>query len=161
MKKTDSSILVIGIGNEFRSDDGVGILVAHAIADRNLPGVDVIEQSGEGSALMDAWGKADRVFLVDAVSSAGLPGAVYRVDVRTEPLPNGLHLFSSHAFGVAHAVELARRLRTLPSSLILFGVAGRSFDSGNYLSPEIERAKLTVTKMMIEEIRLITVRRSP
>ena len=90
----------------------------------------VIEQSGEGTALMDAWSKSDDVYLVDAVSSAAPPGAVYRIDARTKPLPNDLHPFSSHAFGVAHAVELARRLNTLPPKLILFGVGGKSFDSG-------------------------------
>ena len=155
MKSILSSILLIGIGNEFRSDDGIGILVARATAERKLPGVEVIEQSGEGTALMDAWSRSDVVYVVDAVSSAAPPGAVYRIDARNKPLPNDLHPFSSHAFGVAHAVELARRLKTLPPRLILFGLGGKSFDSGKGLSPEVERSKLVVTQMIIEEILLI------
>ena len=69
MKDLRSSILVIGIGNEFRSDDGAGIVVARAIEGKKLPGVTVIEQSGEGAALMDILNEADNVYLVDAVSS--------------------------------------------------------------------------------------------
>ena len=154
MKSMLSSTLVIGIGNEFRSDDAIGILVARATAERKLPGIEVIEQSGEGTALMDAWSKSDNVYLVDAVSSAAPPGAVYRIDAQTKPLPNDLHPFSSHAFGVAHAIELARRLKKLPPRLILFGVGGKSFESGKGLSPEVEQAKLVVTQMIIEEILL-------
>jgi hydrogenase maturation protease len=80
---------------------------------------------------------------------------VYRIDARNKPLPNDLHPFSSHAFGVTQAVELARRLKTLPPRLILFGVGAKSFDSGKGLSPEVERSKLVVTQMIIEEILLI------
>ncbi len=156
MKSMFSSTLVIGIGNEFRSDDGVGIFVARATAERKFPGVEVIEQSGEGTALMDAWRKSGYVYLVDAVSSAAPPGAVYRVDARSKELPNDLHPFSSHAFGVAHAIELARRLGTLPPKLILFGIRGKSFESGEGLSAEVERSKLIVTQMIIEEVLSIT-----
>jgi hypothetical protein len=39
--------------------------------------------------------------------------------------------------------------------LILFGIGGKSFDSGKGLSPEVERSKLVVTQMIIEEILLI------
>jgi Ni,Fe-hydrogenase maturation factor len=46
-------------------------------------------------------------------------------------------------------------LKTLPPRLILFGVGAKSFDSGKGLSPEVERSKLVVTQMIIEEILLI------
>lgn len=74
MIRPPSPMLVIGIGNEFRSDDGVGILVARAIKQKNLSGVVVIEQSGEGAALMDAWSGAENVAVIDAVLSSGTVG---------------------------------------------------------------------------------------
>jgi hydrogenase maturation protease len=152
MKYLSSSILVIGIGNEFRSDDGVGILVARAIEERKLQGVAVVEQSGEGAALMNVWSEAGNVFLIDAVSSGAPAGNVCRLDARTEIFLKEVRPFSTHAFGVAQAVELARRLNSLPPRLIFFGVEGKNFESGHELSSEAARSKHNVTQMIIEEI---------
>ncbi len=152
MKDLRSSILVIGIGNEFRSDDGAGIVVARAIEGKKLPGVTVIEQSGEGAALMDILNEADNVYLVDAVSSGVPAGTVYRIDVRTGTFPSGLRLFSTHAFGVAQAVELARSMNTLPPRLIIFGVEGKNFESGKNLSSEVLHAAGRVVQLLSNEI---------
>ena len=46
-------ILVIGIGNQYRGDDALGILLARRINSLNLPQVRVIEQAGEGAALIE------------------------------------------------------------------------------------------------------------
>lgn len=79
-------------------------------------------------------------------------GTVYRIDAKTEPLLDNLRLFSSHAFGVMHAVELGRRLNTLPSRLIIFGIEGKNFEFGEDLSREVARSKETVTQMLFEEL---------
>jgi hydrogenase maturation protease len=152
MKDLLSSILVIGIGNEFRSDDGVGILVARAIEGKKLPGVAVIEQSGEGAALMDVWSEAGNVYLIDAVSSGAPAGTVYRIDARTGTFPKEFRPFSTHAFGVAQAVELARSMNSLPPKLIIFGVEGKNFESGKNLSSEVLRSIRRVTQLLSNEI---------
>jgi len=145
-------ILIVGIGNEYRSDDAAGILVARAIEGENLPGVSVIEQSGDGAALMDRWKEAESVFLVDAVSSGAPPGTVYRIDARTEQLPEYLLPFSTHAFGVAQAVELARSMNNLPPKLIIFGIEGKDFDSGVNVSGQVMYSTRKVTQALLDEI---------
>ena len=47
---------------------------------------------------------------------------------------------STHALGVAEAIELGRALGRLPRRLLVFGIEGGSFDAGAGLSPEVERA---------------------
>jgi hydrogenase maturation protease len=152
MKDLSSSILVIGVGNEFRSDDGAGILVARAIEERKLAGVAAVEQSGEGAALMNVWSEAGNVFLIDAVSSGAPVGNICRIDARKEAFPKELRPFTTHAFGVAQAVELARRLNSLPPRLIFFGVEGKNFESGHELSPQVAHSITNVAQMLIEEI---------
>jgi hypothetical protein len=66
-------MLVIGLGNPYRGDDGVGPVVARAMADRALESVTVLEHSGEGAGLAEMWAGMDMVILVDAVSSGGTP----------------------------------------------------------------------------------------
>src|ERR1035437_11103975 len=47
---------------------------------------------------------------------------------------------STHHFGLAEAVELARVLDRLPPCLWIYGIEGRRFEQGSCPSPEVARA---------------------
>ena len=64
--KSNCRLLVIGYGNELRSDDGVGPRVAAAVEQLNLPGVRTIACHQLTPELADAVSKAQRVVFVDA-----------------------------------------------------------------------------------------------
>jgi hydrogenase maturation protease len=110
------------------------------------------ETPGEGAALLDAWDGAALVVLIDAVRSGARAGTVHRVDARAEPMPAGFFRYSTHAFGVAEAVELSRALGRLPRRLIVFGIEGRDFTPGVGLSPAVERAVARVVRRALAEI---------
>lgn len=148
-------IRVIGIGNGYRRDDAAGRIVAQRLKERMPPDVEVLEESGEGTALLEAWRKAEDVFLIDAVQSGAPAGTVHRIDVQTRPLPAALFRHSTHAFGMAEAVELARVLHQLPFRLIVYGIEGRWFDAGLGLSPEVEKAVVEAEIRLREEIAMI------
>lgn len=133
-------ILIIGIGNEYRSDDAVGLVVARALQARKLPHVSLLEATGEGTALMEAWKGADHVILVDAVTSEAPAGTIHQLDAQTSPILPGLFALSTHAFGVAEAIELARVLGNLPARLEIYAIEGKHFVAGTNLSREVERA---------------------
>jgi hydrogenase maturation protease len=146
-------ILVIGIGNEFRGDDGVGFYIARKLKERKLENVDIIEASGEGTELLTIWENRGKTLIVDAVSSGAIAGTIYRFDIQKEPLPT--KLFSSqstHAFGIAEAIELGKTLNRLPSSLVVYGIEGKTFGFGAELSSEVEKAAEDVIARIIGEI---------
>jgi hydrogenase maturation protease len=130
-------MLCIGVGNAYRRDDAAGLEVAARLHGTH---VTARQLSGEGAQLMLAWHGAPRVVIVDAVSSDGTPGTVYRLDVSAEPLPARFFRCSSHTFGVAEAVEMARVLDELPPELIVFGIEGADFGEGVGLSPSVAAA---------------------
>jgi len=132
--------LVIGIGNLYRGDDALGIVVARRVKARNPAQVTIVEQSGEGAALLEAWQDASSVIVVDAMNSGARPGTIQRFDAHTEPLPGRTFPCSTHAFGLLEAMELARVLGKLPQRLIVYGVEGKSFAPGEGLSAEVEQA---------------------
>lgn len=144
--------LVIGLGNEFRGDDAAGRLAARKIDSAAINGVRVIEESGEGAALMDAWRGADSVILIDAVHSGAPPGTIHRLDAGAEPIPANFFHYSTHAFSVAEAVELARALQQLPSRLIAYGIEGKNFSSGEQLSSEVAAAVEEVAQRVKGEL---------
>ena len=87
------------------------------------------------------------MLLVDAVRSGAAPGTIHELDASSEPLPRWRRSGSTHAVGLAEAIELARRLGRLPEIVIVFGVEGVSWNLGEPLSgpvsgalPELVRA---------------------
>ena len=147
-----NSIIIIGVGNLFRSDDAVGILIARELKKMNFKGVTVKEQSGEGTSLMETWKTYDRVLIVDAVSSGESPGSVHRLDASRETIPAKFFSCSTHNFGVAEAIEMARTLDQLPKYIKLFGIEGGNFEPGDALSLEIEDAAEIVTQEIIDHV---------
>lgn len=145
-------MLLIGIGNEFRGDDAVGLAVARAVAARGMPGVEVIEHHGEGAELIELWRGRDQVVVVDAVSSGAPPGTLHRLDA-AQPLPANLFCFSSHAFGLAQAIEMARTLDRLPASLTVVGIEGKSWTHGAPLDPAVAAAVEEAVKLVVTEPR--------
>ncbi|HUI11615.1 MAG TPA: hydrogenase maturation protease [Bacteroidota bacterium] len=147
--------LLIGVGNEFRNDDALGILVAREIRRRHIPGVAVVERSGEGTALMDTWGGAALIIIVDAIFPAKSPGEIHRLDAVQEEIPRGFFHYSSHTFGVAEAVAMARQLGSLPQKLILYGIEGKEFGEGVGLSDPVLRSIPALIAMIEEDLHAL------
>ncbi|HTP12415.1 MAG TPA: hydrogenase maturation protease, partial [Bacteroidota bacterium] len=144
--------LIIGVGNRYRNDDGVGLFVAGKLRGCVSPSETVIECTDDGAILMESWSGFDSVVLVDAVASTKNPGTVERFDIRNTPLPPELFHCTTHAFGVAAAVELARTLNTLPPRFVLYGIACSEFGMGTELSPAVIKAADRAVDMILEEI---------
>lgn len=146
--------LVIGIGNENRSDDAVGLLIARRIQEKVEEGVlsevEVFEHTGEATSLMELWQGASKVIVVDATQSGKSPGSIICHNASQEPLPAVFESFSSHVFSVPQAVELSRNLGTLPQELFVIGVEGKSFDHGVSLSEEVRSEISTAVERIIE-----------
>ena len=143
-------VAVLGLGNEFRGDDALGCLVGQRLQEESWPGVSIRIASGEGTALMDAWQEADAVILVDAVQSGAPPGTLHRLDAHQQSIPSDFFHYSTHAFSVAEAVEMARVLQQLPPRLILYGIEGQDFAQGAGLSSQVT----AVMDELLAQVRL-------
>jgi hydrogenase maturation protease len=130
-------VIVIGLGNEFRHDDAIGLIAARRLRQRGVPAE---EHEGDLANLMDRWKRADGLILIDAVRSGAAPGTLHRLDVSAVPLNRELLKSSTHALGLADAVELSRALGTLPARVVVFGVEVRDLGAGVGLSPEVAQA---------------------
>jgi hydrogenase maturation protease len=145
-------VLVIGVGNEYRRDDGAGPFVARMLKRKNLREIRVEYECGEATALMESWRRANTVILLDAVRPGTSPGRVYRVNASNQPLPACFCGSSTHELGVAEAVELARALECLPSRLLVYGIEGKDFAQGKGLSLEVEMAAGKVIEMVMADM---------
>ena len=155
-----SPLLLIGMGNEGRGDDGVGRVVARRVAALDLPGVDVVEADGDAARLLDLWRDRPTVIVVDGVTSGTeedpAPGTLHRfqLDDGLPDLPAGFARASTHGFGLAEAVALGRVLGNLPARLIVHGVEVGDVAAGASLSPAVAAAVPVLVERVRSEGRL-------
>jgi hydrogenase maturation protease len=154
------SVLVVGVGNELRRDDGVGIAVARRLRAAGVPeGIEVREEHGEPIDLLDRWQDCDAVVLVDTMRSGAAPGTIRRLDASASPLPAELRRSpSTHAVSIAEAIERARALDQLPASLVVYAIEGRDFDAGAELSEDVEAVAADVADAVLREARALAAR---
>ncbi len=141
-------ILVLGVGNQHRGDDGAGIAVASKLKALDLPNTIVQPSFGEGTELMEAWKGYGIVFLVDAVRSGVEPGAIHYFEANKQTIPSRFFSYSTHDFSVAEAIEMARALGELPKEVFVFGIEGRQFEHGNELCSEVKDSVNKVASMI-------------
>jgi hydrogenase maturation protease len=147
-----AGVVVIGVGNAVRGDDGAGLAVAERLTGRVPDRVRVVQCEQEPTRLLDAWRGADAAFVVDACASGAEPGAVRRFDASTIPLPARTFRSSTHAFGVGDAVELARALGELPRRVVVYGIEGSEFAAGAAISEPVAEAVERVAESIVVEL---------
>jgi hydrogenase maturation protease len=118
--------------------------VARAVRALALPGVHVVERSGEGTDLIATWSDADVAIVIDAASAGAPPGTIHRFDV-VEGSPGALppaQVFrgTSHQIGLGEGIALGRVLGMLPRRLIVYGIEGQTFGDGVDLCEAVARA---------------------
>lgn len=148
-------ILIIGIGNPDRGDDAAGLEVAQRLSERAGSLCSVIEHTGDGTGLMEAWRDAEVTIVIDAVHSGAEPGTIYRFEPKFQPLPALTFRYSTHAFSLIEAIDLSRALNHLPGLLIVYGIEGHEFLAGDELSPKVAAAIPTVVDRIMQEVQFL------
>jgi len=100
---------------------------------------------------MESWGGCDSVILIDAVMTGAAPGAITVWDGNLVPITGDTRGCTTHAFGVAEAVELARVLGRLPHRLSIYGIEGRKFDLGSAPSLEVALAVERLVQQLVQQ----------
>ncbi len=144
-------VVVIGLGNVYRRDDGVGIAAAAALSRCALPGVRVVTEISDSADLLDAWDGAGLAVVIDgAVTGRSAPGTVCRCG--PDQLALGPARMSSHSFDLAHTLALGRALSRMPDALVLLAVEIADIGQGEGLSPAVAAVVPTVVEMAADEI---------
>ena len=143
--------VVIGIGNTFRRDDGIGPAVAADIAGRELPGIRVLSCPAEPTAILDAWQGATRAVLIDA-AVGDRPGRVRRsgVDELAESRP-----VSSHDLDLRQTFELGRALGRVPSSITVVSVDVADTGHGEGLTPAVAAALPEAVRAVLDVLDVL------
>lgn len=138
------TVLIAGIGNTLRSDDGVAALVCAEIEKKNLQNVTVITSQQLQTEFIDQFLQYDYVLVVDA--SINEKGILFeKVPDTTEAV-----LHSSHHINLATLHSLTKQLHGRSINLYSCGIETESFETGEQLSAKAkanaEKAVLYITE---------------
>jgi len=143
-------IVVVGLGNRCRRDDGVGAVAADELNRLALPGVRVVTDVVDPMSLLEAWSGARLAVVIDgAVGTPPTPGRVRRCALGDVATCDGL---SSHGFDLVRTHALGEALGRVPGELVLLTVEVADTGHGAGLTPPVGRAVPQVVGMAVTEI---------
>jgi hydrogenase maturation protease len=160
----DLRVIVAGVGNVLHADDGFGVAVVQALAQRSdLPSNVRILEVGIGGInlvqeLMDGY---DALFIVDAVERGGAPGTLYLLEPQVPDLTAESSVFEQrHAFLAdmhlatpAKTLVMAKALGVIPPKVYILGCQPETCDELRVgLSPVVQAAVTRAIERLLHEI---------
>jgi hydrogenase maturation protease len=144
--------VVVGIGNRYLKDDGIGIEVADELAGSLGDGVLVRSYQSIDLTLLAQFEGASKVILVDALRSGGPPGAVskYAITPNKKPLDSVSGL---HSLELEDVFDLATQAGLLTCPLTIIGVEPKDVSPGEGMSDELTQAVPRVLSAIVDEVR--------
>lgn len=154
-------VVVLGVGNRSRGDDGAGPEVVRRLQGRVPPGVDLLECGADPVELMERWDGCAVALVVDAARSGGEPGTLLRIEGADAPLIFDGRRRSTHGMGIGEAIGLSGALGRLPRRLILYAIEAREFAPGDALSPEVEDCVERAARAVLRDLESLAAAEEP
>ena len=147
-------ILIFGAGNLLLSDEGFGVHLVKYLADnyRFDEAVELYDGGTLGFMASHKLEEADRVYMVDVITTPGEPGALFRFEKdafigRRIPIK-----MSPHQLGIQEMLLLSEIRGRCPEQVTLFGVVPKSYEAGLDLSPELAVRLPQLATMIQQEL---------
>ena len=146
------AVVVIGVGNQYQRDDGIGPAVVQRLRERGAMGATLAESDGEAAALIALWDSRRLAILVDAIrADPPHPGRVHRLVV-PRPAVDHPGAASSHGMELGDAVARARMLHRLPGRMLVLAIEAADTGFGVGLTPAVSRAVDRVVDEIAAEV---------
>lgn len=146
MKQKPNNILLVGVGNTLRGDDGIGAYICSCIDALKMPGVQTLVTQQLDTALLDELTEADHIIIADA-SFEGKAVDFFKVS-GNEPIP----VSSSHHMSAPLLMQMAKTIYQKELSMMICAVAGYRFSMKEKLSARAKKNADKAVAVIIEWI---------
>ncbi len=151
-------ILIAGLGNKLRSDDGFGPRVVELLSNFKLPeNVELADYGTAGFVLASELGEYDLAIFADAIKSDEFDLCIIELNPSDINDVEELITFSLHEARVEEMLILAKKLGMLPKKVIIVGCQPENLDLGVGLSPRVEelaeKAAEVILKLLDKELK--------
>jgi hydrogenase maturation protease len=146
--------LVLGLGNVLLGDEGLGVWVAESLRRRfEFPSsVTILDGGTLGLDLLPRLDGVDRLLMIDAVRSGGVPGDLVRLE--GDAVGRALDIkISPHQVGVQELLAAARLTGREPSLVALCGMEPERLEPGTGFSPRVREGLPRLQARVLDELR--------
>jgi hydrogenase maturation protease len=138
--------LILGVGNTWRRDDGVGIEAIELLRQENLPNVDLIDGGIDGLSLIDTIKQYQQAIIIDAVDMQLTPGTVKSFDAEEARIKIKHDALSTHGFGLAEVIGLLEKLGC-NTEIKIIGVQPQDISFGEGVTEPVKASLLEIVKL--------------
>ncbi len=137
-------ILVLGIGNFLRSDDGVGLHVIEALRKENLGDNVHLMEGLSNLDIFEALKDYEKIIIIDAIKSGGKPGTIYQLSLKDFKDKQTVHSFSTHLnMDFPTMLELGKKVfpNKIPEDIIIIAIEVNDITTiSDKCTPKVEKA---------------------
>jgi len=146
-------VIVLGLGNILLRDEGVGVRVIEALAERYvLPAeVEVVDGGTVGMDLLDTLAGCDHLLVCDAVQTGAPPASVVKLADAEVPALFQTR-FSPHQLGLSEVLATLILMEEAPAAITLIGVVPVDMELGAELSPEVAAVVDQAVEALVAEL---------
>jgi len=151
---TRTDVKIIGFGNKYRSDDGIGIRVIEELEKLDFfKNIEIINGGTSGTDLIFLIKGCGKLIIIDAIDAGQDIGDVVniKVDDIEEFVKRDCNSLSLHDLNLADILKLIKALK-MNADISIIGVKPKNIDFGGRLSPEIEKKIPEIISMIKKRI---------
>ena len=145
-------ILVLGVGNELLSDEGIGVHTVKELSKRELPPeIEIMEGGTDGFGLIHIITDTDRLIVIDSVKGGSEPGTLYKFDIKDAPKTPDLFKTSVHQIGILEVINLSSLIGKTPETTVI-GVEPKTISTSMELTKEVKAKIPRVIELVLKEV---------
>jgi len=151
---TKTNVKIIGFGNKYRSDDGIGIRVIEELEKLDFfKNIEIVNGGTSGTDLIFLIKGCSKLIIIDAIDAGQNTGDVVniKVDDIEDFIKRGYKSLSLHDLNLTDILKLIKALK-INADISIIGVKPKSIDFGDRLSPEIEKKIPEIISIIKKEI---------
>lgn len=139
--RSRTDVKIVGFGNKFRSDDGIGIRIIKELEKLEFfKDIEIIDGGTSGTDLIFWIKNCEKIIIIDAIDTGKNTGDIININVDDieEFERKDYRSLSLHDLNLADILKLIKALK-INTRISIIGIKPKSVDFGDKLSPEIER----------------------
>ncbi len=151
MEEPEVRIAVVGVGNLLLKDEGIGVHIAHALQQIDIPHNVKIVDGGTSPDLPYYLENIDKLIIIDAVKTRGQPGTIYRfhpydMNIESEGI------ISLHELGLEQSLRMMRLIGNEPKETVIIGIEPKELNWGTELEAELQQKIPEIINAVLKEI---------
>ncbi len=154
-EEKNKELIILGMGNKFFGDDGVGIIIAEKLRQilKDQRTISVKDTNWGGFRIIDLLAGFENAIIIDALKTGTKPvGYIHQLDYKE--LVHSVRMVSFHDINFATAVEFAKKMDIpMPNKINVFAIEIETMDHfSEQLTSKIKDVVDVCIQMILDNI---------